>query len=66
MGMNPEVRHSSIGRMKVAGVGVTFEKTPAHVRHASPLLGEHSSEILRELKYTDEQIADLKSRGVVA
>ena len=66
MGMNPEVRHSSIGRMKVAGVGVTFEKTPAHVRHAPPVLGEHSSEILRELRYTDEQIADLKSRGVVA
>ena len=65
MDMNPEVRHSSIGRMKVAGVPVTFEKTPGRVRHAPPVLGEHSSEILRELRYTDEQIADLKSRGVV-
>jgi crotonobetainyl-CoA:carnitine CoA-transferase CaiB-like acyl-CoA transferase len=45
---------------------VTFEKTPGRVRHASPVLGEHSSEILRELRYTDEQIADLKSRGIVA
>jgi crotonobetainyl-CoA:carnitine CoA-transferase CaiB-like acyl-CoA transferase len=66
MGMNPEVRHRSIGSMKVAGVPVTFEKTPGSVRYPPPELGEHSSEILRELKYTDEQIANLKSRSIVA
>jgi len=66
MDMSPEVQHSSIGRMKLAGTPLTFDKTPASVRHPPPLLGEHSDEILRELNYTDEQIADLKRESVVA
>jgi crotonobetainyl-CoA:carnitine CoA-transferase CaiB-like acyl-CoA transferase len=34
-------------------------------RHA-PLLGEHNDEVLRELGYSDEEIASLREQGVIA
>lgn len=39
--------------------------TPAVIRRRAPLLGEHTDEILDELGYTGEDIADLKLRDVV-
>ncbi len=39
--------------------------TPGVIRRRAPLLGEHTDEILDELGYTGEDIADLKLRDVV-
>jgi crotonobetainyl-CoA:carnitine CoA-transferase CaiB-like acyl-CoA transferase len=39
--------------------------TPATIRHPPPLLGEHNAEVLQELGYGAEQIAELKAAGVV-
>ncbi len=66
MGMNPVIRHSSIGPMRVAGVPIDFEKTPGAIQSASPRLGEHTEEILRELGYDGAQIAQLKNQNVIS
>ena len=39
--------------------------TPMRAGHPAPLPGQHNDEILGELGYTQEAIADLRSRGVL-
>jgi formyl-CoA transferase len=43
-----------------------FSETPSRVSSASPALGEHTDEVLRELGYEDEAIAAMREDGVVA
>lgn len=65
MEMNPIVQHSKIGPVRVVGVPIHFEKTPASIRLAAPLLGQHTDEILREMGYTAQRIEDLLREGVI-
>jgi crotonobetainyl-CoA:carnitine CoA-transferase CaiB-like acyl-CoA transferase len=57
------VEHPTIGALDLVGSpiwGPTGSSPPA-----PPLLGEHTSEVLRELGRTEEQIEELVERGVV-
>jgi crotonobetainyl-CoA:carnitine CoA-transferase CaiB-like acyl-CoA transferase len=65
MEMNPVVEHPLIGRLRLIGVPVNFEKTPGSIQRAAPTLGEHTEEILRELGFDDERIAKLLRERVV-
>jgi len=47
--MIEDVEHPVAGRVHTLGFPVKLSDTPAAVRRAPPLLGEHSAEILREL-----------------
>ena len=42
-----------------------FPAMEAHEATASPAHGEHTGEILRQHGYGDEDVADLRERGVV-
>ena len=44
---------------------VRFEKTAASVRRCSPAHGEHTAEVLREVGYDDQRIAELRAAGVL-
>lgn len=62
----PEVDHPVIGKFRTMGIPIKFNKTPGDVNmRPAPALGENSEEILREIGYTEEKIAALKSRGVI-
>ena len=39
--------------------------TPGTIRTRAPLLGEHTDEILGEIGYDADQIADLRAREIV-
>ena len=59
-----EVQHSQLGPVRTLGFPVKFSDTPASIDRGAPLLGEHTPEVLAELDYTDEEIAELISSGV--
>jgi crotonobetainyl-CoA:carnitine CoA-transferase CaiB-like acyl-CoA transferase len=61
-----EVEHPTVGNTKALGFPVKFSATPAKVERASPLLGQHTDEILASLGYTRERIAELRRKGAVA
>ena len=57
------VEHPTIGRLEVAGAPYHFDGEPVRARHAPPLLGEQTKNILAELGYSAEEIAALVESG---
>jgi crotonobetainyl-CoA:carnitine CoA-transferase CaiB-like acyl-CoA transferase len=49
----------------LAPTPVDLSETPGTFRHRAPKLGEHTDEILAELGYRAEQIAELRAKNVV-
>jgi formyl-CoA transferase len=61
-----QVPHPTAGTIRMAGLPVKFSGTPAAIRLAPPLLGQHTAEVLRSwLRLDDSAIDDLKSKGVI-
>jgi len=44
---------------------VELSETPGEIRHRAPTLGEHTDQIMTELGYSSEQIADFRDRRIV-
>lgn len=58
--------HAEFGECEYDGVAPRLSATPGTLRTASPLLGEHTWEVLRDvLHLTDEQIGEYSSAGVL-
>ena len=58
-----EVEHSRLGPVKTLGSPIKFSHTPTAIRRGSPMLGEHSREILGEYGYSDSEIDALAEAG---
>jgi crotonobetainyl-CoA:carnitine CoA-transferase CaiB-like acyl-CoA transferase len=65
-GMIANVDHATIGKLQITGVPMHLGRTPASVRLAPPVLGEHTREILKELGYTKTEVDALIREGVAA
>ena len=63
--MAVEVEHPVLGRTTQVGLPFELSATPASIRTAPPLLGEHSDEILAEVGYSAAEIAALRAGGVI-
>jgi formyl-CoA transferase len=60
-----EVDHPTRGKYLTVGNPVKLSDSPADVRR-SPLLGEHTDEILRKvLGYSEKELAEIKSSGAI-
>ena len=57
--------HPVVGHMMVAGHYVQFGNTPVVPGKPTPLLGQHTRDMLREVGYTEDAIADLYGKAVV-
>lgn len=53
------------GPVPVVAPPVSLSRTPPTIRQRAPTIGEHTHEILTELGYASEAIAELKRRGIV-
>lgn len=63
--MIAEVQHPTVGRARVIGSPVKMSANPPSVRTPPPVLGEHTSGVLRELGYDQKRIDGLKAAGVI-
>jgi len=63
--MDATVAHPVLGPIRQVGVPFKLSATPATIRLAPPLLGEHTDEVLAELGYGPAEVGDLRGRGVV-
>jgi len=71
---DPQIRHEEMlvemphpvhGMVKLLGMPVKLSDTPGAFRLPPPLLGEHTDEVLRELGYAAEVIADMRAAEVI-
>jgi crotonobetainyl-CoA:carnitine CoA-transferase CaiB-like acyl-CoA transferase len=60
-----EVEHPRAGRTRAIGMPVKFSETPCAVTRPSPLLGQHTREILGSLGYDGPAIDRLAAAGAV-
>ena len=58
------VEHPTEGPIWTMPRASTWSETPPEVRRQAPTLGQHSREILRELGYRDDEIDDLRTKGI--
>ena len=60
------VSHPTAGEVRMLGVPIRFSDTPASVRRAPPILGQHTEQVLREtLELSEARIAELRAAKVI-
>jgi len=60
------IAHPTAGLLKMLGIPMKFSATPASVRTAPPMLGQHSEEILRDmLGFDAARIATLRANRTI-
>ncbi len=64
--MVTSVEHPTVGSIKMLGIPFRFSDTPASIRRAPPLLGQHTEAVLREeLGFSDTRINELRAEKVI-
>ena len=60
-----EIDDPVAGPVPTLGIGPKLSGTPGSIRRPAPRLGEHGDEVLAELGYDADAIAELRARGVL-
>jgi crotonobetainyl-CoA:carnitine CoA-transferase CaiB-like acyl-CoA transferase len=55
-----------LGRLEQVGVPIKFEKTPGNIAGPAPLKGQHTDAVLRDIGYSESEVAILRGDGIVA
>ena len=65
-GVRVELEHAAAGRLPTVASPMRFSATPIEYKHAPPVLGQHTAEVLRGLLgKSDAEIARLSAAGVI-
>jgi formyl-CoA transferase len=65
LGAATPLDHPKLGRFEVLAQPAKLSRTPAAVVAPTPEVGQHTDEILKELRYSADEIGKLRKRGVV-
>lgn len=63
--MVKEVEHPTCGPIKLVNTPVKFSESTPGIRSPPPTLGQHTSEVLRTLGYTEEKVDEMRKGGVI-
>jgi crotonobetainyl-CoA:carnitine CoA-transferase CaiB-like acyl-CoA transferase len=61
-----EVDYPGVGPVKSANNPIKLSDAPVEVRRKSPMIGQHTVEIMREVGYSDGEIAALREAKAIA
>lgn len=64
-GIVVETEHPAAGRLRAAPAAARFSATPEQAWRPAPGLGEHTKEVLAELGYTADELAELRADGAL-
>ncbi|KAJ6584710.1 CAIB/BAIF family enzyme [Mycena capillaripes] len=64
-GVTVEVEHPRAGKIKLVAPAVSYNGEKMKVRRPPPWLSEHTEEVMEELGYSPERIAELRGIGVI-
>jgi len=59
------IKEEGIGEIKIFNMTAKFSKTPGDITSPPPRLSQNTKEILEELGYSETEINDLKSAGII-
>jgi crotonobetainyl-CoA:carnitine CoA-transferase CaiB-like acyl-CoA transferase len=60
------IRHPTAGELRMVGIPFRMNGTPAAIRCAPPLLGQHTEEVLAEdLGMNAARIAELRAEKII-
>ncbi|GGE45611.1 CaiB/BaiF CoA transferase family protein [Actibacterium pelagium] len=71
---NPQVHHLGLaqpvhsherGETRLVGQPITMSRTPSRIAAPPPLAGQHSEAILKEIGYSETEIAAMKENGAI-
>lgn len=65
LGLDAALPHPAYGPLRTVGTAFRFSETPASLRLAPPLVGQHTDEVLAEIGYDAGEIARLRAAGAV-
>jgi len=60
-----DVDHPEAGKLRQVGFPWDFSDTPAEWRMPAPKLGAHTSELLQEIGYSEDEIGQMKDDGAI-
>jgi formyl-CoA transferase len=64
--MIADVPHPTIGDLRLVGLPIKFSDTPATIRLAPPMLGEHTDEVVTGvLGYDAARVSELRGKGAI-
>jgi crotonobetainyl-CoA:carnitine CoA-transferase CaiB-like acyl-CoA transferase len=62
--MRQTIPHPTAGTYEAVGIPIKLDESPGSIRHAPPLLGEHTEAILSEIGFSSSEIARMLTSGV--
>lgn len=64
--MIPTVEHAKLGPVKTLGLPIKLSETPGEVATGAPVFGQHTSEVLLEYGFSEDDISAFDAEGAIA
>ncbi len=60
-----EMNHPKFGKIQNIASPIKYSRTPLEIKNLAPKLGQHTIEILKNLRYSEEDIRIFRKRGII-